>query len=80
MITSPLGDDVMGSDPTVALLEDTLAGMFQKESALFFPSGTMSNLCGIMSHCHGRGSEVRTGQALQRQRGKSEDTLFNNSS
>ena len=51
----------MGADPTVSLLETTLASTFGKAAGLFFPSGTMSNLCGIMSHCHGRGSEVILG-------------------
>jgi threonine aldolase len=37
--------------------------MFGKSSGLFFPTGTMSNLCGIMAHCHGRGSEIILGRS-----------------
>ncbi|GMH80894.1 hypothetical protein TrST_g10830 [Triparma strigata] len=61
MISAPLGDDVMGEDPTVLKLESMLASQFGKEAALFFPTGTQSNLCGVMAHCHGRGSEVLLG-------------------
>ena len=32
-----------------------------KEAALFVPSGTMSNLVSILSHCWGRGFEVLLG-------------------
>ena len=32
-----------------------------KEAALFVPSGTMSNLVSILSHCWGRGYEVLLG-------------------
>ncbi|GMH55425.1 hypothetical protein TrLO_g740 [Triparma laevis f. longispina] len=61
MINSPLGDDVMGEDPTVLKLESMLAEQFGMEAGLFFPTGTQSNLCGVMAHCHGRGSEVLLG-------------------
>lgn len=37
------------ADPTVAALEKTAAEMLGKEAALFVPSGTMGNLCGVMS-------------------------------
>lgn len=37
------------ADPTVAALERTTADMLGKEAALFLPSGTMGNLCGVMS-------------------------------
>ncbi|CAE7285243.1 THA2 [Symbiodinium sp. KB8] len=43
------GDDVMGEDPSVIALEKTAAEMLGKEAALFLPSGTMGNLCGVMS-------------------------------
>ena len=49
-LTAPLGDDVLGDDPTVQLLQQKAASMFGKEDALFVPSGTMSNLCAILSH------------------------------
>ena len=62
MVSAPLGDDVLNEDPTVRRLESLLAAKFGKASGLFFPSGTMSNLCSIMAHCHGRGSEAILGK------------------
>ncbi len=47
MRTAPLGDDVLGDDPTVNALEARCAAMSGKEAALFVPSGTMANLLGI---------------------------------
>ena len=44
-----VGDDVFGDDPTVLKLEKRMATMFRKQSALFFPTGTMSNLAATMS-------------------------------
>ena len=58
---APLGDDVLGEDPTVLALEDYAANLFGKEKALFVPTGTMSNLVAILSHCHGRASEIIIG-------------------
>ncbi len=43
MIAAPLGDDVLGDDPTVILLQKETASLLGKEAALFVPSGTMSN-------------------------------------
>ena len=42
-----VGDDVLGDDPTVIELQNRLASMFNKEAALFVPSGTMSNAIAI---------------------------------
>ena len=39
-----VADDVYGEDPTVIELEETTAKLFNKEAALFVPSGSMSNL------------------------------------
>lgn len=50
MSHSPLGDDVFGEDPTVKKLEEITAAMFGKEAALLVTSGTMGNLCALMSH------------------------------
>jgi threonine aldolase len=61
MMTAPLGDDVFGDDPTVNALQERIAAMTGKEAALFMPSGTQSNLCGILAHC-GRGDEYIVGQ------------------
>src|SRR5258706_14849442 len=62
MLEGELGDDVFGDDPTVNRLQDRAAQMFGFEAALFFPSGTQSNLAALMSHC-GRGEAVLIGEA-----------------
>ena len=54
---APLGDDVLGEDPTVNKLEKLSAEMLGKEAALLVSSGTMGNLCALMSHTH-PGDEV----------------------
>lgn len=56
-----LGDDVYGEDPTVNRLEQYLAAELGFAGALFVPTGTMSNLLGLMAHC-GRGDEYIVGQ------------------
>ncbi|MBJ3783531.1 low-specificity L-threonine aldolase [Devosia sediminis] len=61
MAAAEVGDDVFGDDPTVNRLEQRIAGMLGKDAALFVPSGTMSNLLALMSHC-GRGDEYIAGQ------------------
>jgi threonine aldolase len=43
MATAVVGDDVYGEDPTVNELEETVAGMFGMEAALFTPTGSMGN-------------------------------------
>ena len=50
MRNAPLGDDVFGEDPTVNRLEQLSAEILGKEEALFVASGTMGNLCALMSH------------------------------
>ncbi len=45
-----VGDDVFNQDPTVIRLQETVAAMFGKETALFVPSGTMSNQIGVRIH------------------------------
>jgi threonine aldolase len=42
-------------------LEEKCAKLFEKEAALFVPSGTMGNLLAVMTHCNNRGSEVIVG-------------------
>ncbi|WP_191576731.1 low-specificity L-threonine aldolase [Achromobacter insolitus] len=61
MANAPLGDDVMGDDPTVIRLQKTLAERTGKATGLFFPSGTQSNLAALMAHCD-RGDEYLVGQ------------------
>ena len=50
MYKAPVGDDVFGEDPTVNQLELMIADMFNMESALFCPSGTMANQIAIKCH------------------------------
>lgn len=50
MRTAELGDDVYRTDPTVRELELLSAAMFDREAALFVPSGTMANLIAILVH------------------------------
>ena len=61
MASAPLGDDVYGEDPTVNRLESWLADRLGFAAALFVPTGTMSNLLGLMAHCE-RGDEYIVGQ------------------
>ena len=56
MLQADLGDDVYGDDPTVNRLQAVAAERFGMQSALFFPTGTQSNLAALMAHC-GRGDE-----------------------
>lgn len=56
----PLGDDVYEEDPTVKALEEKTAELLGKPAALFFPTGTQSNLAAVLSHCQ-RGEEVLIG-------------------
>lgn len=50
MFRAKVGDDVYKQDPTVVELEETVAGLFGMEAALFFPSGTMANQTAIKLH------------------------------
>jgi threonine aldolase len=61
MAAAPVGDDVFGDDPTINALQERMAHMLGKEAALFMPTGTQSNLCGLMAHCE-RGDEFLVGQ------------------
>src|SRR6188508_2449461 len=61
MAAADVGDDVFGDDPTVNRLQEAMAARFGMDAALFFPSGTQSNLAAIMAHCQ-RGEEVIVGQ------------------
>lgn len=61
MNAAPVGDDVWGDDPSVIRLQGAVAERAGKEAALFFPSGTQSNLAALLAHC-GRGDEYIVGQ------------------
>ncbi len=43
MVQAPVGDDVYGEDPTVAVLEQRVAELLGHEAALFMPTGSMAN-------------------------------------
>ena len=61
MADADVGDDVFGDDPTVNRLQEVCAERFGMEAALFFPTGTQSNLAALMAHCS-RGEEAIVGQ------------------
>lgn len=48
--SASVGDDVFGDDPTVIALEEKAASLFEKDAALFCPSGTMTNQIAIKVH------------------------------
>jgi len=50
MFSAEVGDDVFIEDPTVLALEEKSAKLFNKEAALFCPSGTMTNQIAIKCH------------------------------
>ena len=43
-----VGDDVLGDDPTVKVLQQRTAELLGVEASLFFPSGTQANQVGIL--------------------------------
>jgi threonine aldolase len=47
MADAEVGDDVYGEDPTVNRLQARAAELFEREAALFVPSGSMGNLVAI---------------------------------
>ena len=49
---APVGDDQYGEDPTVNLLQERVAALLGKESALFLPSGTMANQVALLVLTH----------------------------
>ncbi len=56
MAEAEVGDAVIDIDPTVDRLEKMTAELLGKESAVFMPSGSMTNQIAIRVHCD-RGSE-----------------------
>jgi threonine aldolase len=57
MADAEVGDDVYLEDPTVNRLQDRAAEIFEKEAALFVPSGTMGNQICVKLHTR-PGTEV----------------------
>ena len=51
IMNADVNDDVIDVDPTVAKLQETIAGMLGKEAAMFMPSGTMTNQVAVRLHC-----------------------------
>src|SRR6266849_7167858 len=52
MAEAEVGDDVYGEDPTVNRLQARTAEIFEREAALFVPSGSMGNLLAIRTWTH----------------------------
>ena len=57
MAEADVGDDVYGEDPTVNRLQERAAEIFEKEAALFVPTGSMGNQIAIKLHTR-PGTEV----------------------
>ena len=50
MAEAEVGDDVYGEDPTINRLERRAAEVFEREAAIFVPSGSMGNTIAIKIH------------------------------
>ena len=50
MAEAEVGDDVYGEDPTVNRLQEHAAEIFEKEAALFVPTGSMGNQTAVKLH------------------------------
>src|ERR1044071_1989620 len=57
MAEAEVGDDVYGEDPTVNRLQERAAELFDKEAAIFVPTGSMGNQVAVKLHTR-PGSEV----------------------
>ncbi|UCC44294.1 MAG: aminotransferase class I/II-fold pyridoxal phosphate-dependent enzyme [Candidatus Zixiibacteriota bacterium] len=57
MMTAEVGDDVLGDDPTVKELEQYIAELFEREAAVYVPSGTMANQTALKANSR-RGWEL----------------------
>jgi threonine aldolase len=57
MAEAEVGDDVYGEDPTVARLEERVAGLLGFEAAIFTPTGSMANVLALAA-LTGHGQEV----------------------
>ncbi|KAE9541148.1 hypothetical protein AGLY_004393 [Aphis glycines] len=61
MFDAEVGDDGYSEDPTINLLEEKSSKLFEKEAAIFLPSGLMGNLIAMMVHSKQRGGEIIVG-------------------
>jgi threonine aldolase len=52
MAEAEVGDDVYGEDPTINRLQARAAEVFEREAALFVPSGSMGNLLAVKAWTH----------------------------
>ncbi|HJS52876.1 MAG TPA: GntG family PLP-dependent aldolase [Pyrinomonadaceae bacterium] len=59
MANAEVGDDVFGDDPTVNRLQERAAEIFEKDSALWVPSGCMGNEIAVKVHTR-PGQEIVT--------------------
>lgn len=50
MASAEVGDDVFGDDPTVNRLQERAAEVFEKEAALWVPTGCMGNAIAVKVH------------------------------
>lgn len=50
MADAEVGDDVYGEDPTVNRLQERAAELFEKEAAIFVPTGSMGNQIAVKLH------------------------------
>jgi threonine aldolase len=50
MAAAQVGDDVYGEDPTMNRLQERAAEIFEKEAALFVPTGSMGNQIAVKVH------------------------------
>jgi threonine aldolase len=50
MMEAEVGDDVYGEDPTVNRLQERAAEIFEKEDAIFVPTGSMGNQIAVKLH------------------------------
>ncbi|HKP35758.1 MAG TPA: GntG family PLP-dependent aldolase [Pyrinomonadaceae bacterium] len=57
MAEAEVGDDVYGEDPTVNRLQELAAEIFEKEAAIFVPTGSMGNQTAVKLHTR-HGQEV----------------------
>jgi threonine aldolase len=57
MCDAEVGDEQQLEDPTVNLLQETVAELLGKEAALYLPSGTMCNQVAFSVHCRA-GDEI----------------------